>query len=334
MTTGSLVARCLSAAVGCAALACPRDARAEGPPHSPDGPSVETSVQIAQSLFDDARALLESGRYAEACPKFAESQRVDPGGGTLLNLALCHELEGRTATAWLEFREALAQAIRDQRDDRVALARSHIDGLLPKLAKVTVHVPDDLSARNPEVCLDRAALPRSAWGIPIPVDPGEHEISVVVSGARWETSVVAREPGAVYDVKIAAPSAPPSDGAGKPGERRRGAAFWVVLSGAAVFFVASGITGILALDADAYVRENCSSARDFCRVGDAGESASRARALAWTSTVTLGAGVAAVAVAFLLPREARPRSGQAGPVGLTVMADGTTVFGALRFSGL
>src|SRR5437899_2884511 len=88
---------------------------------------------IAEQLFDDGRALLEAKRYPEACAKLAESQRLDPGGGTLLNLGICRELEGKTASAWAVLRDALGQAVSDKRSDREEVARAHLARLEPRL---------------------------------------------------------------------------------------------------------------------------------------------------------------------------------------------------------
>ena len=62
----------------------------------------------AEALFSAGRADVERGDYASACPKFADSQRLDPAPGTLINLADCEEHVGQLARAWQHWREAIA----------------------------------------------------------------------------------------------------------------------------------------------------------------------------------------------------------------------------------
>src|SRR3954465_9465866 len=64
----------------------------------------------AEALFNQGRDLMTAGKFVEACPKFEASQQLDPGLGTMLNLAECYEKTGRTASAWAEYREAIPLA--------------------------------------------------------------------------------------------------------------------------------------------------------------------------------------------------------------------------------
>ena len=301
----------------------------------------DTDRQIAQQLFDDGRALLEAKRYPEACTKFAESQRLDPGGGTLLNLAVCHELEGKTATAWSEFRDALGQAVKDERKDREDIARTHIADLATKLMRVVVHVPEAVSLRDPEINLDKSRLPPTAWNTPIPVDPGEHRVSVSAPGAEpWSTTVTVSEPGKTYSVELPSLEAQLVCPEGQTrsqstcvpipwdeSKRGRSTAFWVTLGGAGALFAASAVTGIVALNADGYVKDNCSGPRDFCSVSDANEAATRAKTFAWISTLTLAGGGIATLVAFVLPRE-QVRKWGGTPAAVTLG------LGSLRITGM
>ena len=51
------------------------------------GPCASSSA-ATHSLFDSARDLTKRGNFAEAYPKVDESQRLDPGSGTLAHLGI------------------------------------------------------------------------------------------------------------------------------------------------------------------------------------------------------------------------------------------------------
>src|SRR4029077_5041037 len=161
-----------SALVLVGGLAFPHMARADASP---------ANQAAAQALFDQGRRLVDEGNYPEACPKFEASQRLDPGTGTLLNLATCNEHCGKSATAWTEFNEALSLAIRDGRRDRMSFAREHIANIEPQLPRLTVSVRAP-GTEGLSVTIDGAPLGRAAWDVKAPVDPGGHTIEATAPG--------------------------------------------------------------------------------------------------------------------------------------------------------
>src|SRR6185436_9479039 len=72
----------------------------------------------AQALFDQGRALMSEKKYSEACPKLAESQRLDPGMGTLFHLADCYEGSGKVASAWAAYLEVASLAAASGQTER------------------------------------------------------------------------------------------------------------------------------------------------------------------------------------------------------------------------
>ena len=120
----------------------------------------------AEAMFREGRRLMAVGDIAQACAQFAGSYALEPASGTLLNLALCHEKEGKIATAWAEFRAAATLAREQDRRDRSAAAEERIAVLEPKLAYVTVVAPPGSpTSRSRTTNPDRA---RSVWERPFP----------------------------------------------------------------------------------------------------------------------------------------------------------------------
>jgi hypothetical protein len=154
-------------------------------------PATEEDDARATALFKEARALIEAGSVSEACLKFAESLRLHPGGGTLLNLGICHEREGKAATASAELHDARAIAVRDGRDDRVALADEHLRALEGALSLVVIAVPPSVDVPGLEILVDERVIARTSWGLATPMDPGEHVVEARLPGQLpWRTTLV------------------------------------------------------------------------------------------------------------------------------------------------
>src|SRR6185369_13042037 len=88
----------------------------------------------------------KESKYAEACPKLEESQRLEPGIGTKFYLADCYEHIDRLASAWALYLESSDEAGDANMKDRAEYARKRAEALQPKLIRLSVQVPDEVRA--------------------------------------------------------------------------------------------------------------------------------------------------------------------------------------------
>jgi hypothetical protein len=255
-----------------------------------------TREGMAQALFDEARDLFTKEQYAQACEKFAASQEMDPKGGTLLNLAICHEKIGRIGTAWVEFQEAKHQAVREGRADREKFAQQRVEALGPIIPRLRFR-----AAAGTRVMLDRVEVAPAAWSVGVPVDPGEHVVEASAPGRSSFRSTVNAEKGKTEEIVIelpelvtlqpAHPPPPPPPREDKP---RRFP--WVLGAiglaglGAGTFF------GVRTLSERSDAEALCAAGRcdEGTRVND------QAGTLAWASNIAFGVGVITLGIATIV----------------------------------
>jgi hypothetical protein len=320
--------------------------------------SAEPSVAdraVAESLFQDGRQLLDRGEVATACMKFAESHRLAPALGSLLNLAACHERLGKTASAWVEFSEAATLSERAKEHERAAYAAERANALSRELATVTITVKAADADRV--VTLDGREIRAGTFGTPIPIDPGEHVVSASSPGrppfekrfsvARGRSATTIEIP--VLSPAETAPPEPPLARATVPAtsktqpskasrvmpaeDQEASLAPWLVAGGVGAAGIAVGtVYGLKTFREKRTVDRECPGDGLDCSSLLGLSANERAHDAALISTIGFGVGAAATAVLGYLffsgsgdrPAPSATVSAQIGPYGAHVL--GRTAF--------
>jgi hypothetical protein len=269
-----------------------------------NGATHDARVAQAQAAFDDGRALLQQGRAREACSRLEESQRLDPGLGTQLNLADCYERLGRFASAHASFAQVAREARVSGQEQREEIARARALALEARVSQLIIVVPADAGAEL-HVERDGAEVRRDEWNVLAPVDPGVHRVRAWGPGiGDWSTEVEVHADGELHEVAV------PLDGARPflaPLHRKVGlAAAGVGVAGVLV----GGFFGLRAL-AKKSEAERAGCDGRTCDTVESGALRDEARSAgnAATLAMSIGAGgLAAAAVLFWVVPELDPEA--------------------------
>jgi len=168
--------------IAAAVIGTPCPVAAQDSPSAPP-PAGGPAAALGERLFREGRALFEAGEIEPACKKFAESQRVDPALGTLLNLAECEARLGHTATAWARFRELAEKARRADQLDRQAYAEKQAADLEARLTYAVLRLPAGVEGLRIDV--DGQSLEAASYTTALPLDPGKHRLDVTHGDDRF-----------------------------------------------------------------------------------------------------------------------------------------------------
>jgi len=252
----------------------------------------------ATELFNTGRDMMKRGEYAAACPKLAESARLEPTVGALAKLAECEEHERRLASAHGRWQQALnlAHSLGDARAVDVQRELARLDAIVPKLRVLSLGaLPADAVIRVDDVELGPATV-----GVPLAVEPGEHAVRVLAPHkVAWSTTVETSADGAITAVTVpvledasaplpAPPVAPLPAPAGSPSGRVIG----LVAAGAGVGALAvGGALGLLAM----HQRDEAGCPGNLCPDYGSADTLRTAKATASWSTALFIAGGAVLA---------------------------------------
>jgi hypothetical protein len=189
---------------GRTALAAPRPKGAAKPePKKPEQKEAERHFQSGVALFKEAK-------YAEALAEFERAYEISPQPLVLYNIAGCHRELSHYSEAVEYYTRFLNEGKTKVKPARLAAAQAELDGILARIARVTVTVSPGVEGVT--LILDGAPLDKPA--MPLILPPGEHRLVARAAGRRdGERSVrLASGDELAVELVLADPPPPPAPG--------------------------------------------------------------------------------------------------------------------------
>lgn len=182
-----------------------------------------------------------------------------------MNVAECEEHAGHLAAAWEHWHESLDQLVRTH-DDRATVARSKAEALEGRVPRLTIHLSPGSSGAH--VTRDGVDIGSASLGIPLPVDPGSHELTVALANHETSRRLVALEEGQSVDVSLEPGplSVPPVSAVPTPRNPRRTWGFVSLGAGGAGLVVAVA-SAIVVAHEKGVVDEYCGTNKSCSSMG-------------------------------------------------------------------
>jgi hypothetical protein len=180
------------------------------PKKRPPKPADKTPEQKeADRHFKAGVALYGEQKFAEALAEFERAYEIAPAPIVLYNMAACHRELSHYAESVKFYRRFLDEGEGKAPADRIIAAKAELDGILARIARVSVTAPD-----GAEVLVDGQSMGTMPLDMPLIVAPGEHKVVVHLAGKRDGDKNLRVASGDEVSVKIALadqPKEPPPE---------------------------------------------------------------------------------------------------------------------------
>ena len=140
---------------------------------------------MAVALCEEGMKLVREDRWAEARPKLEESVRLSPDTRCEVNLAACYDNLNQLAKALAIYKNTEERVGKEGNAARERFVKTRIEELTLRVPTLRIKTSADAAKSGIEVRLDGTPVPAAAWDMPLPVDPGTHEILATGPGKDW-----------------------------------------------------------------------------------------------------------------------------------------------------